>query len=172
MSAIDVYQSWIEAITSLPVVQEDEDDPTVPRPSVADDVATYVLIGWDSDDAEATTTEQTTDTPAAGGKVEYHRTELLTGRLAVDIYGPGSTDYVRALRSSLTHPTTLALLLAAGDYGIRKAGPVLSEPILRSATREPHASAVFDVAWSETTITAVDYADTVETTTSVDEETE
>jgi hypothetical protein len=170
MTALNVYRSWVAQVTGLQVVLEDEDDPTVPRPNVDDTVQTYALIGWDRDDVDASPIEVTTNTDAGAGLVEQHRTELRTGSLAVDIYGPGATDYVRALRFSITHAATLALLLAAGDYAIRKAGVVLPDPLMRSVTREPHASCVFEVAWTETVIVDVEHADTTEITTSIDEE--
>jgi len=170
VSAIDVYRSWVEAITSLTVIYEDEGDPSVPRPNVDASADTYVMIGWDNDDAPGSPVDETTDEAAADNKVVRYTTVMAEGSLAVDIYGPGAMDYVRALRMSIYGDTTTALLLAAGDYVIRRAGPILPDPIMRDATREPHASCVFDVAWSEDTEADVEAAETAVATTTVTEE--
>lgn len=170
MSALKVYKDWVAAITSLQVVREDEDDPSVPRPNVDTSVDTYAMIGWDSDETDGSPIEETTDEDAGSNEVKVYTSDMVEAALAVDIYGPGATDYIRALRVAIYNSTTTALLLAAGDYVIRKAGPVLTEPILRDATREPHASCVFAVAWSETVETATPAAETTVLDVTVDEE--
>jgi hypothetical protein len=145
-------RSWVVLVTNLDTIIEDDDEPTAPRPNVETGVLTYATIGFDDDDtATQTPYEVLTDTVGTVDPDKFNqiRSETTRGTLNVEFFGPGSVDYARTLRRSITRQDVLDLLNAAGDYAILKASEVTNDPILRSATREPHASIQFSVEWTE-----------------------
>ncbi len=156
MSApIALMRSWVVLVTNLDVIIDDDPEPTAPKPNVETGVLTYAAIGFDDDNtASSTAVEESTDEVASGDPTKFnvYRSEVTRGTLVVEFFGPGSTDYARTLRLSITRPDVIDLLNLAGDFGIIKAGEVSNEPILQSATREPHASIQFDVEWVESEI--------------------
>jgi hypothetical protein len=147
-----LMRSWVVLVTNLTTIIEDDDEPTAPRPDVDASTTTYATIGFDDDDT-ATQTPYEVLTDDAGSvdptKFDQIRSETTRGTLNVEFFGPGSVDYARTLRRSITRQDVLDLLNAAGDYAILKASEVTNDPILRSATREPHASIQFSVEWIE-----------------------
>lgn len=147
-----LMRSWIVLVTNLDVILDDDPEPGAPRPNVKTGTTSYAAIGFD-DDQTATSTPYEDMTDTAGTvdptKFDMDFSEVTRGTLNVEFYGPGATDYARALRLSITRPDVIDLLNLAGDFAIIKASEVSNEPILRSATREPHASIQFDVEWVE-----------------------
>jgi hypothetical protein len=170
-----VFREWIELVlpASVPVAYAGDPEPTAPRPNVDDAVTTYVTIEIEDDETGTSIPERrTTDTPGTVDplKVDQIASEAPTGTLNVEIYGPGSVDFARTLRMSITRPDVIDLLNAAGDFAIVRAGDVSDDPILRDATREPHASIQFDVQWVETDIYETEAVNAIETTVEVTEE--
>ncbi len=166
-----VYREWLELVLPINVIYAGDPEPTAPRPNVKTTDPTYAAIEIEDDDtATSTAYEETTNEDAGGGLVNQYRSEATRGTLNVEIYGPGAVDYARALRLSIARPDVLALLAAAGDYAIEKAGPVTDDPILRDATREPHASIQFEVQWVESEIYKTEAVESIVTTVDIDEE--
>jgi hypothetical protein len=154
-SPLALMRSWVVLVTGRDTIFDGDPEPSAPRPSVDSDVRSYAAIGFEDDDtATQTPYEELTDTPGTVDPTKFNqvRSEATRGTLSVEFYGPGSEDYARTLRRSITRPDVLSLLDAAGDYAIFKAGEVSREPILRSATREPHASIQFGIEWVESEI--------------------
>jgi hypothetical protein len=172
---LNTMRDWVALVVpaSVPVILENDPEPTAPRPDIDAAVTTYAIVGFvDDDTATSTPYDETTDTPGSVDptKVDRHSSEVTYGDLGVEFYGPGSVDYARTLRLSITRPDVIDLLNAAGDYAINKAGPVGDEPILRSATREPHASIQFEVQWVESAVFETEAVETIVTTVDIDEE--
>lgn len=169
----DICRQWIRLVTNLPVIFADDEEPTAPRRNVDEHVETYVAMLFEEDKSDyADPTEHTSDEPGDTDptKAKMYRGETTEGQLMVDVYGPGATDYARALRLSRGRPDVLELLAAAGDFAIKRPSAVSDVPQLLDTTREPAASVSFFVQWVETEVFETDYAATVETTVEVTEE--
>jgi hypothetical protein len=170
---MNTMREWIELVLPIPVIYAGDPEPTAPRLNVATADPTYAAIEIEDDDTSTSTPDRrTTDTAGTVDplKVIQIASEVSIGTLNVEIYGPGSVDYARTLRRSITRPDVLELLNAAGDYAIAKAGAVNDDPILRDATREPHASVQFEVQWVESDNYETEAVATIETTVEVTEE--
>lgn len=168
-----VFREWLELVLPINVIYAGDTEPTAPRPNVKTTDPTYAAIEIEDDDtATSTPNRRTTDTAGSVDplKVIQIASEATRGTLNVEIYGPGAADYARTLRRSITRPDVLELLNAAGDYAIGKAGPVNDDPVLRDATREPHASIQFEVQWVESDNYETEAVATIETTVDIDEE--
>lgn len=168
---LSVMRDWVALVCPIPVIFEDDPEPTAPRPDGTVGVPTYATVGFDDDDtATSTAYEETTDEDAGNDLVNQYRSETTFGSLGVEFYGPGSVDFARTLRLSIARPDVLVLLNAAGDYAINKAGPVSDDPILRSASREPHASISFDVQWVESKIYKTEAVESIVPTVDIEQE--
>jgi hypothetical protein len=168
-----VFREWIELVLPINVIYAGDPEPTAPRPNVDPSVTTYAAIEIEGDETGTSIPERrTTDTPGTVDptKVDQIASEAPTGTLNVEIYGPGSVDFARTLRLSITRPDVIDLLNNAGDFAIVKAGAVGDDPVLKSATREPDASIQFDVQWVETDTFETEAVNTIETTVEVTEE--
>jgi hypothetical protein len=169
----DICRQWIQLVTSLPVTYADDPEPSAPRRNVDGSVETYVAMLFEDDKSEyADQVEHTSDEEGDvdRAKVKMYRSESTEGQLTVDVYGPGATDYARALRLSTGRPDVLALLEAAGDFSIKRPSAVSDVPQLLDSTREPAASISFFVQWVESEVFETDAVDSAETTVVVNQE--
>lgn len=170
-----LMRSWVEAVTSLAVIYDGDDEPTAPRPNVDASTTTYAAINFISNSSPYSVPyESTSDTAGDvdATKVKQYRSLLRKGLLDVAIYGPGAVDYCRALELSLGRYDTMARFDAAGDYSVSMASDVSDEPILRAATREPSASIQFTVQWIDEETYEIEAVDTIVTTANVEGETD
>jgi hypothetical protein len=167
-----VCRQWAELVTDLDVIYAGDDEPTAPRPNADPATLTYVAIDLQSSESKwSTYHEELTDEPAPGNKFEQHRGAPLEGVLAVAVYGPGAMDYTAALRRSVGREDVLSQLLVAGDFAIELPGQQVADATeIRSATREPGASAAFLVKWTDTEIHELEATEQIESTVEVDEE--
>lgn len=165
----DICRQWITLVTGLKCIFADDPEPTAPRPNVKSGVTTYASMLFEEDVSEygepgEHTSDEAGDTDPT--KVKQYRGETVEGQLLVDIYGPGATDYARALRLSRGRHDVLQLIDASG-ITIKRPSAVSDEPLLRDATREPAASISFFVQWVESEITEIEPVESTATTVEV-----
>lgn len=167
-----VCRQWAELVTSLEVIYAGDDEPTAPRPNVEPATLTYVVIDLQNSETKwSTYYEGLTDEPAPDNKFEQHRGAPMEGVLAVAVYGPGATNYASALRRSVGREDVLTQLQAAGDFAIELPGQQVADATeIRSATREPGATAAFMVKWTDTEIHELEATEQIVSTVEVDEE--
>jgi hypothetical protein len=167
----DLIRSWVELVTSLPVIYDGDEEPSAPSPNMDGGVDTYAAILFTSDaSGYGTAYEETTDEDAGADKFNQYRSKTRVGELDVAIYGPGAVDYCRALDLSLGRPDVILLLDTAGNFAIDKPAAVSDEPIIRSATREPSSSIQFALQWVDSEIYATEAVEIVTVTVDIDEE--
>lgn len=166
-----LIKSWVEMITSLPVIYDGDPEPSAPSPNMKTGVDTYAAILFiDDESGYGTAYEHTSDTAAADNKMVQYRSKTRRGQLDIAVYGPGAVDYCRALDLSLGSGDVNLLLDTAGDFSIDAPQPVSDEPIVRSATRIPAASIQFTVSWVDAETYDTEAVELVTTTATVDEE--
>lgn len=167
-----VCREWAELVTSLQVIYAGDDEPTAPRPNTEPAVLTYVVIDLQNSETKwSTYHEELTDEPAPDNKFEQHRGAPMEGVLAVAVYGPGAMNYTSALRRSVGREDVLNRLTTAGDFAIELPGQQVADATeVRSATREPGASAAFMVKWTDTEIHDLEATEQIVSTAEVDEE--
>ena len=167
-SPISILRQWIVNVTGLQVIFADDDEPAAPRPTANPAVLTYAAIGIDSDQSEYSTAHQVTE--KVGSVVTQYRSQVRSGTLSVEFYGPGADDYARALDLSRCHQATNDLLATWGDVSLGASSQVADTPRLRSAEREPGASIAIEITWVDTLATVLtQYAESAVSTVDVED---
>ncbi len=84
--------------------------------------------------------------------------------MPIEFYGPDAYAYARKLTIAIGGPSYINTFSAL-DIALQITGDITDEPVLRSATREPGASMMISVEWTDSDTGAVGTAATVETKT-------
>ena len=155
MSSTDTMskvQEWVNAVTDLLTIIENDPETAAPRPLNLPAIDTYASIGWTTDSSPMSTPyEAMTDEEGDENEFKQYRSLLRSRQLGIEVFGPGAADYVAALELSLGGPAYMTLL-GAEDIAIHKTGVMSDEPTILSTERLPDASTTFTVGWTDSEI--------------------
>lgn len=169
-SPIAALRQWVETVTGLTVIYGDDPEPTAPRPNVDPAVSTYAEIGLEPHSSTYSTPYSAIRGPEDSKPTTRYTSQIRSGLLAVEIFGPGAEDYASALEMSRDHQSTIDLLKVSGDISLGAFGARDEDSVLRSTEREPDVSFTVEVQWSESIEAETDeVVESVEITAQVDD---